>query len=118
MARPIKSRRICSIPKVKMFGPKRFDTDCYIEMNLEEFETIRLIDHNNLTQEECANFMGVARTTVQNIYDSARKKLADALVNGKALKIEGGNYHLCNEMMHGKYCNRNRRNCRRFHNNI
>lgn len=114
MARPVKSRTICSMPKINMFGPQNFDEDCYVDMNLEEFEAIRLIDYNNLTQEECANFMGVARTTVQNIYDSARSKIADALVNGKTLKIKGGNYHLCSEMPLGKYCNR--KNCKRFDN--
>ncbi|MDD2435777.1 MAG: DUF134 domain-containing protein, partial [Bacilli bacterium] len=46
------------------------------------------------------------------IYDDARGKIADALVNGKILKIEGGNYRLCNNMPHGKYCNR--KNCKRF----
>lgn len=85
-------------------------------MSLEEFETIRLIDNNNLTQEETANFMGIARTTVQGIYDDARKKIADAIVNGKVLKIEGGNYSLCAKMPLGKYCNR--KNCKRFDNNI
>jgi predicted DNA-binding protein (UPF0251 family) len=112
MARPIKSRTICSEPKINIFGPRNLSEEIYIDMSLEEFEAIRLIDYNNLTQEECASFMGVARTTVQKIYDDARGKIADALVNGKILKIEGGNYHLCNNMPHGKYCNR--KNCKRF----
>lgn len=114
MARPVKLRMICSKPKINMFGPKNFDEGCYVGISLDEFETIRLIDYNSLTQEECANFMGVARTTVQNIYDSARSKIAEALVNGKTLKIEGGNYHLCSEMPFGKHCNR--KNCKRFGN--
>ena len=46
------------------------------------------------------------------IYDDARWKISDVLVNGKTLKIEGGNYHLCDNMPHGKYCNR--KNCKRF----
>lgn len=112
MARPIKSRTICSKPKINIFGPRNLSEEIYVDMSLEEFEAIRLIDYNNLTQEECASFMGVARTTVQKIYNDARGKIADALVNGRTLKIEGGNYHLCNNMPHRKYCNR--KNCKRF----
>lgn len=64
-------------------------------MTVDEFETIRLIDLNNLTQEECAERMNVARTTVQTIYGNARKKLAEALVNARNLCIEGGDYVFC-----------------------
>ncbi len=106
MPRPIKSRIICSEPKVNMFGPRDFKNKNYVDLSLEEFEAIRLIDYNNLTQEECSAFMEVARTTVQRIYDDARRKIADALINGKVLKIEGGNYRLCSEMPRGKYCDR------------
>jgi len=115
MGRPIKSRMICCKPKINMFGPRNFDERFSINMTLEEYESIRLIDYNNLTQEEAANFMGVARTTVQKIYDDARNKIADVIVNGKILKIEGGNYHLCSNMPEGRHCNKKR--CRRFHEN-
>ena len=64
-------------------------------MSVDEYETIRLIDQMGFTQEECAVQMNVARTTVQGIYNDARKKLADALVNGKSLIIRGGDYTLC-----------------------
>lgn len=66
-----------------------------INMTVEEYETIRLIDLEGKTQQECSDRMEVARTTVQGIYDVARKKLADALVNGKHLHIGGGDYELC-----------------------
>ena len=66
-------------------------------MTVEEYETIRLIDLEGLTQEECAESMNVAQTTVQRIYNDARRKLAHSLVNGAVLKIEGGNYKLCDE---------------------
>ncbi len=64
---------------------------------LDEFETIRLLDHEGLTQEECAGRMGVARTTVTAMYDSARKKLACAIVEGKRLCIAGGNIRIDRE---------------------
>lgn len=64
-------------------------------MSIDEYETIRLIDLEGFTQEMCAEQMKVARTTVQWIYNQARKKLADALVNGKRLHIEGGDYQIC-----------------------
>jgi predicted DNA-binding protein (UPF0251 family) len=52
-------------------------------MTIDEYETIRLIDLEKLTQEECATQMNISRTTVQGIYDVARKKIAESLVNGK-----------------------------------
>ncbi|HOP65806.1 MAG TPA: DUF134 domain-containing protein [Bacilli bacterium] len=112
MARPVKSRIVCSKPKVNTFGPRNCDNlDC-IFMTLEEYEAIRLIDYEDLTQEEASRFMDVARTTIQGIYDNARKKVADALVNGKMIKIEGGNYNLCTNMPYGRGCNQ--KSCRRF----
>jgi len=67
-------------------------------MIVEEYETIRLIDLEGLTQEECAIQMNIARTTVQHIYNTTRKKLAESLVNGSVIRIEGGNYRLCGEL--------------------
>lgn len=59
----------------------------------------------SFTQEECAAQMNVARTTVQGIYETARKKLADVLIHGKMLQIEGGDYRLCDG--HRQYCGKN-----------
>lgn len=97
MARPVKRRNVCLLPKNNKFGPmnKEISKNDIIIMSVEEYETIRLIDMERLTQEESAQSMGVARSTVQRIYDEARKKLADALINGKTLKIRGGDYRLC-----------------------
>lgn len=97
MARPYKIRRVCSLPEVDVFGPINRSMETQVELTLEEYETIRLIDLLDCTQEECARQMGVARTTVQAVYNSARKKLADCLVNGRRLEIRGGNYKICPE---------------------
>ncbi|QZY53797.1 DUF134 domain-containing protein [Crassaminicella profunda] len=94
MPRPKKWRRVACVPKVKVFGPLDGSDSGFVMMDVEEFESIRLMDLEGLDQTECAEKMGVARTTFQRIYKEAKKKLADAVVNGKVLKIEGGNYTL------------------------
>ena len=66
-----------------------------VVLTVDEYEAIRLIDRQGFSQEECSSYMQVARTSVQMIYNSARKKLADALVDGLAIRIEGGDYQLC-----------------------
>ena len=67
-------------------------------MTLDEYETIRLIDLEEYTQHECAKQMNISRTTVAEIYKSARYKMADSVVNGKQLLITGGNYQFCDGM--------------------
>lgn len=106
MVRPRKWRRVCLLPKIDTFGPinDSKDTEENVFMTVEQYETIRLMDLEGLNQEQCANLMGVARSTIQRIYDDARKKLADSLVNGKVLKIEGGDYKLCSEFEDKKQC--------------
>lgn len=99
MSRPRKWRKVCCLPESNLFGPlnmSNIDSEILM-MTVEEYETIRLIDLEEMTQEECAERMNVARTTVQRIYNDARKKLAESLVNGNILKIEGGDYKLCDE---------------------
>ncbi len=98
MARPRKWRRVCALPDNSHFGPlnKPLDHDHFVIMSVDEYETVRLIDLEGLTQEECAERMNVARTTVQRIYSDARKKVAESLVEGKVLRIEGGDYEICN----------------------
>lgn len=99
MARPRKLRRVCFMPKEDEYGPinPRSINEEIIIMTIDEYETIRLIDLEGMTQEECSERMRVARTTVQRIYNDARKKLADSLVNGRRLKIQGGDFKLCSE---------------------
>lgn len=85
------------MPENSGFGPldSRADPGGLVKLTVDEYETIRLIDLEGFTQEECAKQMNVARTTVQGIYIEARRKVADSLVNAKILKIEGGAYQVC-----------------------
>lgn len=107
MSRPTKCRMICQFPQTLEFVPAGSEGNDWqkkepIILTVDEYETIRLIDREGLSQEQCCRRMQVARTTVQKIYDSARKKLAEALTDGRPLKIEGGEYRLCNGQ--NRYC--------------
>ncbi len=96
MARPTKWRKIENIPAIPYFVPSDKDIP-EIEKNilkLEELEAIRLKDLEGLEQEECASKMEVSRPTFQRILISAREKVADSLINGKTILIEGGNFTL------------------------
>ena len=96
MTRPKKCRRISFIPGTTYFKPagipmKFLDEIC---LSLEETEALRLKDIEGLDQEACAECMNVSQPTIQRILESARKKISDALLNGKAIKIEGGNVEM------------------------
>ncbi|KAB1437816.1 DUF134 domain-containing protein [Candidatus Galacturonibacter soehngenii] len=94
MARPTKWRRIEHIPTTSYFIPSSNSAEIIPEniLKLEELEAIRLKDLEGFEQEECAKRMEVSRATFQRILLAAREKVADCLVNGKALHIEGGNF--------------------------
>lgn len=113
MPRPRKGRRICCLPRVNVFGPIDNAPEGDINMSVEEYEAIRLLDLEGLTQEEAAERMHVARTTVQRIYAVARKKVAQALFEGSILRIEGGDYEFYPEEEAGLGCNRCGRRLRR-----
>ena len=100
MPRPRKGKKVCCLPEINLYGPlklQRENNKCIL-MTVEEYETILLIDLEKLTQEECGERMQVARTTIQKIYTDAREKVAESLVNGCILKIEGGDYQLYSEI--------------------
>jgi predicted DNA-binding protein (UPF0251 family)/DNA-directed RNA polymerase subunit RPC12/RpoP len=94
LARPTKWRKIDNFPAVQNFVPSEADVSGYVEniLKIEELEAIRLKDLEGMEQEECANNMQVSRPTFQRILISAREKIADSLINGKAIRIEGGNF--------------------------
>ena len=90
MPRPTRCRKIEQLPLYRSFSPDDVSAAETLQMTVDEFETLRLLDAEGLTQEACAARMNIARTTVTAIYDSARKKVAQALVQGKRLLITGG----------------------------
>ena len=91
MPRPRKCRKVCCLPDNDGFVPVRGGEELTpIVLNMDEYEAIRLIDREGFSQEQCGEYMRIARTTVQQIYATTRKKLADALVEGLPLRIERG----------------------------
>ena len=112
MPRPRKCRKVCHMPKVCNFVPVGQDENqTAVVLTVDEFEAIRLIDEQGFSQEECSSYMQVARTTAQAIYNTARAKIATALVEGMPLRIEGGDYRLCEgkeDVCHCGGCQRHR----------
>jgi len=92
MPRPKCCRQICGVPDKNYFKPRGIPASDLKEvvLNLDEYEAIRLADYEQLYQEEAADRMNISRQTFGRIVAAAHKKIADVLINGKALKIEGG----------------------------
>ena len=95
MPRPQRCRRICQRPPIDTFYPENSQDETPIRLTLDEYEVIRLVDLEQQTHEQCAFQMDISRSTVQEIYESARRKLAACLVYGRTLMISGGNYRIC-----------------------
>jgi len=92
MARPLHCRRVSSFPESTYFKPRGIPLSMLedVVLTVDEFEAIRLADLEGLYQEQAAEKMSVSRQTFGRIIESAHRKVAEALVQGKALKIEGG----------------------------
>jgi len=125
MSRPVKKRRVCSFPNFDTFGPIEnvventvestsvktspfipLQETKYVFLGIDEYEVVRLIDLERLTQQECSELIKVARSTIQRIYESAKVKIADAIVNGKILRITGGDIELCKDYETSYNCQR------------
>jgi len=89
MARPIKPRRVLFDPDVVYFKPRAVPLSLLdeVELGIDELEALRLCDYKNLEQTEAAKKMKISQSTLQRILTSGRKKVAEALINGKAIKI-------------------------------
>ncbi|MBU0461741.1 MAG: DUF134 domain-containing protein [Nanoarchaeota archaeon] len=96
MARPRLHRRVKCEPDVTYFKPRGIPLRDLSEatLTIDEFEAIRLKDLEGLEQEACAKKMDISQPTFHRLIIAARKKIADAIVNGKAIKIEGGKYRI------------------------
>ncbi|MFH1308079.1 MAG: DUF134 domain-containing protein [archaeon] len=96
MPRPCIRRRVRGCPNTTYFKPagiRMVDLEESI-LTVDEFEAVRLKDLLGLEQEEAAKKMDISQPTFHRLILSARKKIADAIVNGKAIKIEGGNFKI------------------------
>ena len=102
MPRPPKCRRVDFMPEVTYFKPAGIPLRALEEIHLtvEEAEAIRLKDLGGLEQEQGAEKMNISRPTYQRVLASARQKIADALLNGKAIRIEGGNFEMTPRRFH------------------
>jgi predicted DNA-binding protein (UPF0251 family) len=100
MPRPIKCRRVAEMPLATYFKPAGVPLRLLEEVTLavEEAEAIRLKDLLGLEQQECAEKMAISRPTFHRLLRSAHHKLATALVNGQALRIEGGNFAMPSQL--------------------
>ncbi len=91
--RPRKFRKIGFMPRADLFKPRGIPLNLLevVSISFDEAETVRLIDFEGLKQDQAAEKIGISRVTVQRIYKSARRKIADSIINAKALKIEQKN---------------------------
>lgn len=96
MPRPCRRRRVRNMPRVAYFKPAgvRMSGLQEVILSVEEFEAVRLKDFEELDQQEAAKQMGISQPTFHRLLVGARKKMADAIVHGKALRVEGGIFDL------------------------
>ena len=96
MPRPPKCRRVAFLPNVTYFKPTGIPLRALeeVQLSVEEAEAIRLKDMEGLEQEQCAERMSISRPTFQRVLESARRKIAEALLHGKAIRIQGGNFEM------------------------
>ncbi|GAB6157122.1 DUF134 domain-containing protein [Desulfotomaculum varum] len=117
MARPPKCRLVERLPAITYFKPQGIPMSQLSEviLSVEELEAVRLRDLEGLEHEECAEKMAVSRPTFHRIVTGARRKIAEALINGLAIRVEGGNFRVtliklrCNQCGHaweGTFCRR------------
>lgn len=92
MPRPKKTRFVSGYPTIAAFVPRGMPSTGEVQLSLEALEAIRLSDFEHLDQEKAAELMGVSRHTFGRILADARSTVADALVTGKAMKVQGGTY--------------------------
>ena len=102
MARPKKERQVEGLPEVCFYKPAGVPLRLLEEVvvTVEEAEALRLSDYDGLSQLEAAECMKVSRATYQRVLQSVHQKIADAMFNGKAIRIDGGNYEIRSGLDH------------------
>lgn len=106
MSRPPKCRRVEFLPQLTYFKPAGVPIRELTEvvLTVEELEAVRLKDLEGLEQEACAEKMRVSRPTYHRILTSARQKIAEALIGGKAIRVEGGNFQVARPRFQCRHC--------------
>ena len=107
MSRPRKNRKICNPPKMKGFKPFGLPI-CEIEnikMTFEEYESIKLINYEMLSQDQASEQMSISRPTFTRLYNTALKSIAKAFVEGRMITIKGGQVYFDSNWYHCDACN-------------
>ena len=106
MARPKQERKICNPPLMQGFKPYGISRKLLssVSLLLDEYESIRLLDYEGMNQDQAAVQMNVSRPTLTRIYEKARKTIAQALVEGNMIVIEGGNVQFKKQWFRCKRC--------------
>jgi uncharacterized protein len=106
MPRPQQDRKISNPPLMQGFKPFGIPRNMLSSVSLliDEYEAIRLLDYEGMNQEQAAEKMNVSRPTLTRIYEKARKTIAQALVEGKMIVIEGGNVQFEKQWFRCKRC--------------
>ncbi len=105
MPRPRRFRRLSFMPEATYFKPAGISMQELDEVAIatDELEAIRLKDLQGLSQEEAAEKMGISQPTFHRLVKEARRKVADALVNGKAIRIQGVSWAGCRKKKFGRF---------------
>lgn len=108
MPRPKRWRKVSNPPKISGFKPYGLNSEDSnaepIFLRFEEYEAVRLCDYEGMNHHEASLVMGVSRPTLTRIYATARQKIAEALVQGKQINIEGGKIYFDSEWYHCHQC--------------
>ena len=109
MVRPQKDRMVAFNPEISYFKPRGIPMIDLEEvcLTVDQREAIRLSDLLGMSHEDAGRRMGVSRATFGRIIQRARNAVADALINGKVINVEGGNYRIVNKarLFHCNNCN-------------
>ena len=106
MAKPKKERQVLYPPTAVFFKPQGIPLVQLqqVVLNVDEYEAIRLVDYDGLDQEKAAEKLGISRATCARIVEGAHKKIAEAITQAKAIRIEGGSFVLKKNLMRCMEC--------------